>query len=65
MNAQSRAIAELRSWIKRFDELAHVDDERRLKLELMRIGIDKAKAETKKLNDDGDDGPIEIVIKRK
>ncbi|MGW6085139.1 phage terminase small subunit, partial [Bacillus subtilis] len=33
LNAQSRAMAELRNLIKQFDELAHSEDERRLKLE--------------------------------
>lgn len=36
MNAQSRAMSELRGLIKQFDELAHVGDERRLRLEKMR-----------------------------
>ncbi|MCM3598695.1 phage terminase small subunit [Metabacillus idriensis] len=63
LNAQSRAISELRSSIKQFDEMAHIDDERRLKLEQMRLGIEKTKADIDKVNDD--DKPIEIVIKRK
>lgn len=33
LNAQSRAMSELRSLIKQFDEVAHIDDVRRLKLE--------------------------------
>lgn len=36
LNAQSRAFAEFRNLIKQFDELAHVDDKRRLELEKMR-----------------------------
>ncbi|ALC81739.1 MULTISPECIES: phage terminase small subunit [Bacillus] len=50
LNAQSRAMSELRSLIKQFNELAHEDDERRLKLEQMRLGIEKTKAEINKLN---------------
>jgi uncharacterized protein YjcR len=46
LNAQSRAMSELRSLIKQFNELAHEDDERRLKLEHMRLNIEKTKAET-------------------
>jgi uncharacterized protein YjcR len=65
LNAQSRAIAELRSSIKQFLELAHEQDERRLKLEKMQLNIEKTKAELDKLNYDSNDKPIEIVIKRK
>ena len=46
LNAQSRAMSELRSLIKQFDEMTHFDDERRLKLEGMRLGIEKTKADT-------------------
>jgi len=65
MNAQSRAMSELRSLIKQFNELAHEDDERRLKLEQMRLSIEKTKAEVDKLSSGSDDKPIEILIKRK
>lgn len=65
LNAQSRAMSELRSLIKQFDEMAHVDDERRLKLEGMRLNIEKTKAEVEKISSGSDDKPIEIVIKRK
>jgi hypothetical protein len=44
LNAQSRAMSELRSLIRQFEEMAHIDDERRLKLE-QRLGIEKTKAE--------------------
>lgn len=50
MNAQSRAMSELRSLIKQFNEMAHEDDERRLRLEQMQIGIDKTKAEIDNLS---------------
>ncbi|MED4342405.1 phage terminase small subunit [Bacillus licheniformis] len=51
LNAQSRAMGELRSLIKQFDALAHEADERRLKLEQMRLNIEKAKKDI-----DGDNG---------
>ncbi|MBL3648424.1 phage terminase small subunit [Bacillus vallismortis] len=51
LNAQSRAMGELRSLIKQFDQLAHEQDERRLKLEQMRLNIEKAKKDI-----DGDNG---------
>lgn len=50
MNAQSRAIAEFRTSIKQFLEMAHEDDERRLRLEQMQVGIDKVKAEIDNLS---------------
>lgn len=65
LNAQSRAMGELRSLIKQFDDMAHISDERRLKLEQMRLGIEKTKAEVDKITTDSDDKPIEIMIKRK
>ncbi|MGY6718032.1 phage terminase small subunit [Bacillus licheniformis] len=48
LNAQSRAMGELRSLIKQFDQLAHEEDERRLKLDQMRLNIEKTKAEVEK-----------------
>lgn len=64
LNAQSRAMGELRSLIKQFDEMALINDERRLKLEQLRTGIDKTKAEIEKLkgNGDGDDELIDDWI---
>lgn len=54
LNAQSRAMGELRSLIRQFDEMAHIDDERRLKLEGLRLSVDKTKLEIDKLqNGDG------------
>ncbi|MEN0666921.1 phage terminase small subunit [Caldifermentibacillus hisashii] len=49
LNAQSRAMSELRSLIKQFNEMATEDDERRLKLQKMQLDIDKSKAEIDKL----------------
>ncbi|MGI6836117.1 phage terminase small subunit [Bacillus paralicheniformis] len=48
LNAQSRAMGELRSLIKQFDALAHEEDERRFKLDQMRLNIEKTKAEVEK-----------------
>lgn len=53
MNAQSRAIGELRTSIKQFCEMAHDDDERLLKLEVMQTGINKSNAEIAKLEREG------------
>jgi uncharacterized protein YjcR len=46
LNAQSRAMSELRSLIKQFEETAVVSDERLLKLEQMQLNIEKTKTET-------------------
>ncbi|MFA1820567.1 phage terminase small subunit [Virgibacillus oceani] len=62
LNAQSRAISELRTSIKQFLEMAHDDDERRLKLELMQANIDKSKAEAEKLSKEQGEDIEEIVI---
>ncbi|GLF90878.1 hypothetical protein Saga11_21370 [Bacillus safensis] len=58
LNAQSRAMGELRSLIKQFDNIAHETDERRLKLEQMRLNIEK----TKKAIDGGSEGSGENKI---
>lgn len=60
LNAQSRAMSELRGLIKQFEGLAHEKDERRLKLEQMRLNIDKTKAEVEKM-ELGDVAPVYIV----
>ncbi|MGG1017409.1 phage terminase small subunit [Bacillus subtilis] len=65
LNAQSRAMGELRSLIKQFDQLAHEQDERRLKLEQMRLNIDKTKAEVERLTNKDEDSSFEIIIKDK
>ncbi|MCU4667630.1 phage terminase small subunit [Bacillus paralicheniformis] len=65
LNAQSRAMGELRSLIKQFDQLAHEEDERRLKLDQMRLNIEKTKAEVEQLNDNENDSTFEIIIKDK
>ncbi len=63
LNAQSRAMAELRNLVKQFDELAHSEDERRLKLEHMRLNINKKKLEIEELTEE--DKPFEITIVNK
>lgn len=50
LQAQSRAMATLQGLIKQFDDMATGDDIRRLKLEHMRIGIEKSKAELAQLS---------------
>lgn len=63
LNAQSRAMSELRSLIKQFNDLALDDDERKLKLQLMQANINKAKAETEKISsDDNNSAPPVINI---
>ena len=64
IKAQTRAMAEYRNLVKQFCEMAHDEDERRLKLEHMQLNIDKTKVEISKL-DKSDDKPMEIIIKRK
>lgn len=63
LNAQSRAMSELRSLIKQFNEMATEDDERRLKLAHMQAQIDKTKAETERLaKEKEDEAPPVITI---
>ncbi|MCU9614098.1 phage terminase small subunit [Caldibacillus lycopersici] len=62
LNAQSRAMSELRSLIKQFNDLAHENDERRLKLEQMSLNIEKTKAEVKTLSKTEDKGPLKIIV---
>lgn len=63
LNAQSRAMGELRSLIKQFLAIANEEDERTKKLKLMQANIDKIKYDMSK--DNQNDGPIEITITRK
>lgn len=66
LNSQSRAMGELRSMLKQFIEMADYDDMRLLEVEKMKATIEKTKAETEKIvNNDDNDKPIEIMIKRK
>lgn len=52
LNAQSRAISELRGSINQFIKLADEADERKLKLEQMELSITKTNKEIKKLEKD-------------
>ncbi len=62
LTAQSRAIGELRSFIRQFVEMADQDDERRLKLEQMQLSVDKTKTEISKLkNPDSNKQESEIA----
>ena len=63
MNAQSRAMSELRSLVKQFDELAPDNDERKLRLQVMQANIDKTRAEIDKIKQENTtDAPPEITI---
>lgn len=63
MNAQSRAMSEMRSLVKQFDELAPDNDERKLKLKLMQTNIDKSQAEIERITKENtSDAPPEITI---
>jgi uncharacterized protein YjcR len=61
LQAQSRAMSELRSMIKQYDEMLKsglATEEQKLRIEKLKVDIEKVK--------DGDDNkPIQIVIKRK
>lgn len=61
LNAQSRAMSELRSLIKQFEEMASIDDERRLKLEQMNLNIQKTKAEIDLLSGGNDESNNEVI----
>lgn len=62
LQAQSRAMSELRSMIKRYEEMLQSD----LATEEQKLRIQKLKADIDKINkDDDNDKPIEILIKRK
>lgn len=65
MNSLSRSMAELRNMLKQYVEMANYDDDRLLEIEKMQLAIDKTKAEIGKLNNNEDEGPIEIMITRK
>jgi uncharacterized protein YjcR len=61
LQAQSRAMSELRSMIKQYDEMLKsglATEEQKLRIEKLKVDIEKVKG-------GDDDKPIEIVIKRK
>lgn len=62
LTAYARAMNTLTSMIEKFNKLADVDDERRLKLEQMKLGIEKTKAEIKELTDDNGNGGKVIIV---
>lgn len=63
LQAQSRAMAELRNMIKQYDELLNANKE--LATEEQKLRIEKLKGEVDKLSESNQDKPIEILIKRK
>ena len=65
LTAYARAMNTLTSMIEKFNKLADVDDERRLKLEQMKLGIEKTKAEIKELTDDNGNGGKVIIVNDK
>ncbi|MGR2780993.1 phage terminase small subunit [Bacillus subtilis] len=64
LNAQSRAMGELRSLIKQFDQLAHEADERRLKLEQMRLNIEKAKKDINGDNGNSKENEVAAMLRK-
>ncbi|MEN2467901.1 hypothetical protein AAIB49_17895, partial [Ornithinibacillus sp. JPR2-1] len=62
LTAQSRAMSELRNLIKQFNDLAHDDDERKLKLQLMQANIKKAEVEAERLSKENTDDESEEII---
>ncbi|MFJ8457285.1 phage terminase small subunit [Bacillus paramycoides] len=65
LNAQSRAMSTLSSLIRDFDKLANIDDERRMKLEQMKLGIEKSKAEIKGITEESSNGSRVIIVNDK
>ncbi|KAF1678599.1 phage terminase small subunit [Bacillus sp. SKDU12] len=63
LNAQSRAMGELRGLIKQFDQLAHEQDERRLKLEQMRLNIEKAKKDINGDNGNSKENEVAAMLR--
>ncbi len=61
LQAQSRAMAELRNMIVKYDELCKSD----MATEEQKLRIEKLKADIDKVKDNDSDKPIEILIKRK
>ncbi len=62
LNAQSRAMGELRSLIKQYD--AMINNNWDLATEEQKLRIDKLKGEVKKLSGDGEDNNITIKVVR-
>ncbi|MCY7919547.1 phage terminase small subunit [Bacillus vallismortis] len=64
LNAQSRAMGELRGLIKQFEQLAHEADERRLKLEQMRLNIEKAKKDINGDNGNSKENEVAAMLRK-
>lgn len=62
IRAQSRAMAEYRNLVKQFLDMAHDEDERKLKLTMMQTNIDKVKAETNRIQNEAGTGDIENIV---
>lgn len=61
LKAQSRAMATLSNLIRQFISIADEADERRLRLDSMRLSVDKTQAEIRRLSiQNGDVGPEEM-----
>lgn len=65
IKAQTRAMAEYRNLVKQFSDMAHDEDERRLKLEQMQLNIDKSKAEIKQLTNETESSSRTIIVNDK
>lgn len=63
LNAQSRAMSELRNMIKQYDEMIYKNWD--LATEEQKLRIDKLKGEVSNLDNKDKDEPIKIIIKRK
>lgn len=64
IKAEATVMKELRSAIKQFIEIAPEKDERRLKLERMKIEIEKKRLEIEDLKNGENENPTEINVKR-
>lgn len=62
LNAQSRAISELRSVINQFEEMADKADARLLKLQQLRVSIDKSNIELETLKKNDGDQVTKVVF---
>ena len=63
LQAQSRAISELRNLIKQYDEMLHNNWDKAT--EKQKLRIEKLRCEVDKVKNKDDNKPIEIMIKRK
>lgn len=61
LQAQSRAMSELRNMLRQFVEMADYSDIRKLEVEKMQAVIDKTKAETDKIVSDDSSGATPVI----